>query len=86
MTLGGDDPTTRTKVGINIAAQSRPIIQQQMPLLTIQEAWLQRPSGNQWRVFLDPAQLCVPVQQQFIFYIEPVSATSISFDERLKQI
>jgi hypothetical protein len=89
MTLGGDDPTSRTKVGVNIAAPVTDLHIIQQTDATFDNSRgirLQRPSGNQWRVFLDPGNNYVFQYNNNLFsYIEPVSASYVSSsDERLK--
>ena len=89
LALGGNTSGARTKVGINMAAPATDlhIVQQtDANLDNTRGIRLQRPSGNQWRVFLDPLNNYIFQYNNNLFsYIEPVSANYVSSsDERLK--
>jgi hypothetical protein len=88
--LGGDNTFSRTKVGINNATPVTDLHIIQQTDATFDNSRgirLQRPNGNQWRVFLDPGSNYVFQYNNNLFsYIEPVGGSFISnSDERLKR-
>ncbi len=90
MVLGGDNSSSRTKVGINNASPVTDlhIIQQSSNNLDNSRGIrLQSPSGNQWRVFLDPLNNYIFQYNNNVYaYIEPVNGSFISSsDARLKK-
>ncbi len=90
MALGGDGVSSRTKVGINNAspATDLDIIQQtDAGSNNGRGIRLQRPNGNQWRVFLDPGSNYVFQYNNNVYaYIEPTAGLYINAsDIRLKK-
>jgi hypothetical protein len=90
LALGGANASTRTKVGINVAAPFTDlhVIQQSSNNSdNTRGIRLQSPNGNHWRVFLDPSSNYVFQYNNNLFsYIEPVGGAYInSSDERLKK-
>jgi len=90
LVLGGYDEISRTKVGINIntPVTDLHIIQQSVNNFdNTRGIRLQRPGGNQWRVFLDPLNNYVFQYNNNVYaYIEPTNGSFISSsDIRLKK-
>jgi hypothetical protein len=91
MALGGNTPSYRTKVGINIAtpATDLHIIQQSDDGVDkTRGIRLQRATGsNQWRTFIDPGNNYIFEYNNSLYsYIEPVGGAFVNpSDERLKK-
>jgi hypothetical protein len=90
MALGGSNATSRTKVGINNSSPFTDlhIIQQtDNNLDNTRGIRLQRPNGNQWRVFLDPSSNYIFQYNNSLYsYIEPAGGAFVNpSDERLKK-
>ena len=90
LALGGNTPTSRTKVGINVSAPLTDlhIIQQSANNFdNTRGIRLQSPNGNYWRTFLDPSNNYVFQYTSGLFsYIEPVTGNFINnSDARLKK-
>ena len=90
LVLGGHNEFTRTKVGINVLAPLTDlhIVQQtDNNLDNTRGIRLQRPNGNQWRVFLDPSSNYIFQYNNSLYsYIEPVGGAFVNpSDERLKK-
>jgi Chaperone of endosialidase len=90
LVLGGHNQFTRTKVGINVLAPLTDlhIVQQTDNTLdNTRGIRLQRPNGNQWRVFLDPSSNYIFQYNNSLYsYIEPAGGAFVNpSDERLKK-